>query len=181
MYELKINDGVAYIDDFDEAVNIIKDEIKVHFSIKQCFVDDMPCFLGAYESMLYDENRMTDRLKLKFNKIRYLLSSICLTVKMNQIDNGFSIECNQSDYLDLCVDVKKSIVDNDNLKIKEIRLKIYDIGEGILMTNMFNMNPNMKKGYIYYFDSHQVVNNKSPNDDLELGSVVRLKIKLTRV
>ena len=167
IYELKINDGITYMSDFNEVIRIINDELNEYFSNKQCFKDRMPFYLGVYEFSLYEDEKMTDDKLTVLNKIRLLLNEIGTTNKIDFIDKDYTIECCDEDY-NLFAEIRNNI--------NEIKLSLIDFSDGTLITNMFNMNPNMELGYTYYFDSWEMVTIRMRDEKLNLGDVIRLSI-----
>ena len=167
VYELKINDGITYISDFNEVMRIINDELNEYFNNEQCFKDRMPFYLGVYEFSLINDDKMTDDKSIVFDKIRLLLNEIGTTNKIDFIDKDYTVECSDDDY-NLFAEIRNNI--------NEIKLSLIDFSDGTLITNMFNMNPNMEIGYTYYFNSWERVTIKMEDERLNLDDVIRLSI-----
>lgn len=172
-YELKINDGVTEIEDFDRAIDIINEELISHFDDnKQCYYNRMPFSVGVLEGSLYEDNSITDEQIVLFERISMLLNRLIQKEEpikaLDYIKHSYSFHYEDENIYDL------NIIKNED----EIVLKlIVDQQEykDILETNMFSVTPNMQ----YYFKSIQTVVAYSPGDRLRLGTIVSLEITLT--
>lgn len=173
-YELKINDGVTEIEDFERAIDIINDELIAHFDDnKQCYYNRMPFSVGVLESSFYDDNSITDEQIVIFGRISMLLNRLIQIEEpikaFDYIKHSYSFHYEDDYIYDL------NIIKNKDEIILKLIVDQEDYKD-ILETNMFSVNKNKS----YYFKSIQRVVAYSPGDKLPLGIVVSLDITLTK-
>ena len=171
-WELKINEGFRIIDSFEDAVDIIKDELNEYFDIDQCFYNRMPFSIGVLESQLYEENRITDEQIVVFERIQMLLNRIFIKediAALDYIKRDYSMHYEDDYIYDLNI-IKK---EDEIILSTKVDCKEYI---DYLETNMFTLDSNKE----YYFRSNQKVAVSSPDDRFSLDFIAELDILLKK-
>ena len=171
-WELIINDGFRIIDSFEDAIEIITDELIEYFDIDQCFYNRMPFSIGVLESQLYEENKITDEQIVVFERIQMLLNRIFLKDKINALDyikHDYSMHYEDDYIYDLDI-IKK---EDEIILSTKVDCKEYI---DYLETNMFTFDSNK----VYYFRSNQKVAVSSPDDRFSLDFIAELDISLKK-
>jgi len=171
-WELKINEGFRIIDSFEDAVDIIKDELNEYFDIDQCFYNRMPFSVGVLESQLYDENKITDEQIIVFERIQMLLNRIFIKediAALDYIKHDYSMHYEDDYIYDLNI-IKK---EDEIILSTKVDCKEYI---DYLETNMFTFDSNKE----YYFRSNQKVAVSSPDDRFSLDFIAELDILLKK-
>ena len=134
-YELRINDGVCFIEDLNKANEIINEELYEQFSIRQCYYERVPFSVGVLEDTLYSNGEITDEQIVIFSRIRMLLNYIgsndCKS-SLEYIKRNYSMHYEDEYVYDFEI----------NKVNKEVTLELkVDCGDFIdyLKTNMFDI------------------------------------------
>jgi len=164
---LKIDDGICILNDFNKAINIIKDEMLDYFNNEQVYSDRVPFFVGALECELYDEEIIKDEDIVAFGRIKMLLNRLFKNI--NFINHNYIFE-----YIDEYKYDFKIIKNNDDI-ILDLNL-INDCYNCYLKTNMFNLNESKE----LYFYAKEVVVTKLKDDKYNLGDEISININLKK-
>ncbi len=171
-WELKINEGFRIIDSFEDAIEIIIDELIDYFDIDQCFYNRMPFSIGVLESQLYEENKITDEQIVVFERIKMLLNRIFLKediAALDYIKHDYSMHYEDEYIYDLNI-IRK---EDEIILSTKVECKEYI---DYLETNMFTFDSNKE----YYFRSCQRVVTYSDGDRFPLGYEAKLDILLKK-